>query len=125
MTKTSDISLEIRGEREEIAVIRLTRPAKRNALNDGLILALRDVMDNLPASDADLPNTGVATVLEHALSSPFVRMPERGYGTRSSLLVRTLAHSHQPARWQGKYLSVELDPAIRPFAIWRLDAGNR
>lgn len=50
MTKNSDISLEIRGEREEIAVIRLTRPAKRNALNDGLILALRDVMDNLPAS---------------------------------------------------------------------------
>ena len=50
MTKNSDISLEIRGAREEIAVIRLTRPAKRNALNDGLILALRDVMDNLPAS---------------------------------------------------------------------------
>ena len=50
MTKNSDISLEIRGEREEIAVIRLTRPAKRNALNDGLILALRDVMDNLPAT---------------------------------------------------------------------------
>eukprot|EP01036_Dinobryon_divergens_P046201 gene46201-61783_t len=40
MTKTSDISLEIRGDREEVAVIRLTRPAKRNALNDGLILAL-------------------------------------------------------------------------------------
>jgi (methylthio)acryloyl-CoA hydratase len=50
MTQSTDISLEIRGEREEIAVIRLTRPAKRNALNDGLILALRDVMDNLPAS---------------------------------------------------------------------------
>lgn len=50
MTQSTDISLEIRGERAEIAVIRLTRPAKRNALNDGLILALRDVMDNLPAS---------------------------------------------------------------------------
>jgi uncharacterized protein with NRDE domain len=58
------------------------------------------LLDDLPASDADLPNTGVATALEHALSSPFVRMPERGYGTRSSLLVRALAHSHQPARWQ-------------------------
>ncbi|MCE1193224.1 MAG: crotonase/enoyl-CoA hydratase family protein [Acidovorax sp.] len=50
MTQSPDISLEIRGEREEIAVIRLTRPAKRNALNDGLILALRDVMERLPAS---------------------------------------------------------------------------
>ena len=49
-TPHTDISLEIRGDSEEIAVIRLTRPAKRNALNDGLILALRDIMDDLPAS---------------------------------------------------------------------------
>ena len=30
--------------------VRLTRPAKRNALNDALILALRDTFENLPAS---------------------------------------------------------------------------
>ncbi len=32
-----------------VAVVRLCRPAKRNALNDGLIEALRDVFQNLPA----------------------------------------------------------------------------
>ena len=32
----------------DVAVIRLCRPAKRNALNDGLILALRDLFQNLP-----------------------------------------------------------------------------
>jgi len=56
MTQSTDISLEIRGEREEIAVIRLTRPAKRNALNDGLILALRNAMDSLP------PTVGAAVI---------------------------------------------------------------
>ena len=32
----------------EIAVIRLSRPAKRNALNDALVLALADVFSHLP-----------------------------------------------------------------------------
>lgn len=45
---TPDIHFERRGEQQEIAVIRLTRPAKRNALNDGLILALRNIFENLP-----------------------------------------------------------------------------
>lgn len=39
------VQLEVRGA---IAVIRLCRPAKRNALNDGLILALRDIFQNFP-----------------------------------------------------------------------------
>lgn len=43
-----DIHFERRGEQQEIAVIRLTRPAKRNALNDGLILAIRDLFENMP-----------------------------------------------------------------------------
>lgn len=58
------------------------------------------LLDDRPASDGDLPRTGLALTHERALSSPFVRMPERGYGTRSSLLVRAVPHSHQPARWQ-------------------------
>lgn len=33
---------------DEIAIVRLNRGAKRNALNDGLILALRDCFQNLP-----------------------------------------------------------------------------
>ncbi|CAN7696860.1 crotonase/enoyl-CoA hydratase family protein [Pseudorhodoferax sp. LjRoot39] len=33
---------------DSIAIVRLNRAAKRNALNDGLILALRDTFQNLP-----------------------------------------------------------------------------
>jgi enoyl-CoA hydratase/carnithine racemase len=43
-----DIHFERRGAEQEVAVIRLTRPAKRNALNDGLILAIRDLFQNMP-----------------------------------------------------------------------------
>jgi (methylthio)acryloyl-CoA hydratase len=39
------LHLEIR---DQIAIIRLARPAKRNALNDDLILAVRDAFDNMP-----------------------------------------------------------------------------
>jgi len=41
----SGIDLQLQ---DEVALIRLSRPAKRNALNDGLILALRDTFQNLP-----------------------------------------------------------------------------
>jgi len=47
------ISLEMQGA---VAVVRLCRPAKRNALNDGLIEALRDVFQNLP------PEAGAAVI---------------------------------------------------------------
>ncbi|NDZ14928.1 enoyl-CoA hydratase [Variovorax sp. WS11] len=47
MTTTTDLQLEIR---DEIAIIRLTRAAKRNALSDSLILALRDTFQNLPST---------------------------------------------------------------------------
>lgn len=53
MTKNaeaSNLSLEITGEEQEIAVIRLTRPSKRNAINDALIFALRDMFENLPTT---------------------------------------------------------------------------
>jgi enoyl-CoA hydratase/carnithine racemase len=42
-----DIQLEIRGA---VAVVRLARPGKRNALSDGLILQLRQVFESLPDS---------------------------------------------------------------------------
>ena len=45
-----DIHFELSGDEQEVAVIRLTRSAKRNALNDGLILALRDLFEKMPAS---------------------------------------------------------------------------
>ncbi|MBP6278051.1 MAG: crotonase/enoyl-CoA hydratase family protein [Limnohabitans sp.] len=47
------VSLEMQGA---VAVVRLCRPAKRNALNDGLIEALRDVFQNLP------PEAGAAVI---------------------------------------------------------------
>ena len=40
-----DLQLEIH---DDVAVVRLTRGAKRNALSDGLILALRDAFESLP-----------------------------------------------------------------------------
>lgn len=46
--KNPDLHFERRGEQQEVAVIRLTRPTKRNALNDGLILAIRQLFENLP-----------------------------------------------------------------------------
>lgn len=49
-TPSTDIQLSIQGDQQEIAVIRLSRGAKRNALNDGLILALRDIFENLPST---------------------------------------------------------------------------
>lgn len=45
-----DLSLTLQGDAEQIAVVRLTRAAKRNALNDGLVLSLRQVFENLPSS---------------------------------------------------------------------------
>jgi enoyl-CoA hydratase/carnithine racemase len=42
-----DIRLEIRGQ---VAVVRLTRAAKRNALSDALVLALRDTFQQLPGT---------------------------------------------------------------------------
>jgi enoyl-CoA hydratase/carnithine racemase len=51
-----DIQLEIDGD---VAIIRLNRPAKRNALSDGLILAVRDTFQ-------DLPKTVRAAVLDGA-----------------------------------------------------------
>ena len=67
--RAGDLFVALRGERFDgnqfiaqakaqgaVAVVRLCRPAKRNALNDGLIEALRDVFQNLP------PEAGAAVV---------------------------------------------------------------
>lgn len=46
MSTSTDLQLEMNGA---VAVVTLTRPTKRNALSDGLILALRNVFETLPA----------------------------------------------------------------------------
>lgn len=43
---TDLVSLEMRGA---VAIVRLCRPGKRNALNDALIFAVREVFENLPS----------------------------------------------------------------------------
>jgi enoyl-CoA hydratase/carnithine racemase len=45
MNSNPDIHLKMQGS---VAVVRLTRPTKRNALNDGLIASLRHIFENLP-----------------------------------------------------------------------------
>lgn len=47
---STDLTLTLHGDQQQIAVVKLTRAAKRNALNDALILALRDTFQNLPSS---------------------------------------------------------------------------
>lgn len=48
--QSNDLQLEICGEHQEVAVIRLTREKKRNALNDSLILSLRNLFETLPGT---------------------------------------------------------------------------
>ncbi len=81
------------------------KQALRNSLQDlqreptdGWIDPLAQALfDGEPAPEAAMPHTGVPGDAERALSSAFVRMPDRAYGTRSSLLVST-----RPAKsgWQ-------------------------
>jgi len=56
MTAHPDLQIEIDGD---VAIVRLNRPGKRNALSDGLVLAVRDAF-------ASLPDTVRAAVLDGA-----------------------------------------------------------
>jgi enoyl-CoA hydratase/carnithine racemase len=47
MTASQDLQIQIDGD---IAVVRLNRAAKRNALSDALVLAVRHAFENLPSS---------------------------------------------------------------------------
>ena len=60
-----DLHFERQGDDNEIAVIRLTRPVKRNALNDALILALRDLFENLPTGEGGVRAAVIAGEGEH------------------------------------------------------------
>ena len=55
-----------------------------DALSQALFAALAD---RSRAADAQLPETGLPMEVERSLSSAFVDVPERGYGTRSSTLL--------------------------------------
>jgi enoyl-CoA hydratase/carnithine racemase len=47
MSSKQDIQLEIDGD---VAIVRLNRPGKRNALSDALVLAVRDTFAHLPST---------------------------------------------------------------------------
>lgn len=64
----------------------------------GLLAALGD---RTPVDTHALPRTGVPLPSEQALASPFVHMPDRGYGTRSSVVMR--------ARHQGNQVDLAMD----------------
>ncbi len=72
---------------------------KARRLADALLRALHDpasaealladaLTDTRPVDDDELPRSGVPIEVERALSSPFVHMPQRGYGTRCSSVLR-------------------------------------
>lgn len=85
--------------------------AVRRALGDAdpVAAGLADALtDTRIAADHELPASGVPIDIERLLSSPFVRMPQRGYGTRASTVLRWSAdgrlqmdewtHSHHDTR---------------------------
>ncbi len=45
---SDDLELQRHGEHQEVAIVRLRRPAKRNALNDSLMLSIRQLFEALP-----------------------------------------------------------------------------
>lgn len=73
----------------------------------------RTLGDGAAADAAELPHTGVPDDMERALSSPFVHMPTRAYGTRSSLLVRTRPGA---SGWEVQMAEWTHDPADAPGA---------
>lgn len=94
--------------------------------SDWLTPLSRALVHDQPVLDPDLPNTGVPVDLERALSSPFVRMSDRAYGTRTSQVVsvRTLSQgfgvtveewTHDPAL---PVTSLEPERARRETLVW-------
>ena len=73
-----------------------TNASPLSGWESGLVHALAD--ETLAPAD-QLPATGVGLARELGLSSPFVRLPEHGYGTRSSLVLR-IAATERAQRWQ-------------------------
>ena len=59
----------------------------------------RALADETRAPTDQLPTTGIGLVRELGLSSAFVRLPDHGYGTRSSLVLR-IAATERAQRWR-------------------------
>jgi uncharacterized protein with NRDE domain len=105
---------------------------KARRLQSALSAAVADAMEAAPGwqvglqqalGDAravpehDLPCTGVPLDWESALASPFVRVMERGYGTRSSLIVRSRQDGHRCHVWLDEWVH-EVDGTPSLQARW-------
>ncbi len=92
----------------------LARPGAADLQDGWAAPLLQALFDDQPAPAADRPRTGVPADAERALSSPFVHMPQRGYGTRSSLLVSARADDAPGWRVEVMEWTHELAQAERP-----------
>lgn len=75
---------------------RLLKAAMSESLmspSDWLTPLTRALTDQVQVQDAELPRTGVPDDWERALSSPFVHMADRAYGTRASQVVSVQAQA--------------------------------
>jgi uncharacterized protein with NRDE domain len=67
---------------------RMKKALESTVDSDALAAALWNALaDETIAPDDQLPDTGVGLEMERRLSPAFIRMPELGYGTRSSTIV--------------------------------------
>lgn len=103
----------------------LVRLHERDGITDWLQPLAQALTDSAPARARELPHTGVPDDMERALSSPFVQMADRGYGTRSSLVVsarpRATGWDVQMDEWTHDHGDVaRLDPARhqRETLVW-------
>lgn len=99
----------------------------RTTSDDWLEPLTRTLTDRTQADTPELPHTGVPDDMERALSSPFVHMPGRAYGTRSSLVVSARPDAgegwavcmdewtHDHARLDGPFEAV---PHRRETLVW-------
>ena len=81
------------------------KQAVRSALDSplGRLDALAQALSDPTRQPADaLPHTGVPVEAEQALSSAFVDMGERGYGTRSSLVMDVSKEGDGHAGWRAQ-----------------------
>lgn len=87
-----------------------------------LPLLTETLADDSGSPGHELPETGVPRSWEQALSSPFVKMAEHGYGTRSSLVmqVRQGAEDQQVAlhEWTHTPLGWNADGHLRHHLRW-------
>ena len=89
----NDLHFEMRGT---VAVIRLSRPAKRNALGDALILALRHLFETLPSEARAVVLHGEGDHFCAGLDLRELKQRDAAQGLHHSRL-------WHPALWRGQF----------------------